>query len=135
MSCGHGESLLLPKTEKFSTCYLPYLNSILNLFFQVALAETAAGRKLWKHFTVLPKFCGKCFVMLSIFNVEMFCKFGLNLLWKMFCIFKEKYFANLCIILWKHCCLFVQKKSYEKCFACVKLCIFAVSLKYSFESL
>ena len=43
MSCGHCQSWLLPKTEKFSTCYFPYLNSILILLFQVALAETAAA--------------------------------------------------------------------------------------------
>ena len=65
MSCGHGELLLLPKTEKFSTCYFPYLNSILILLFQVALAETAADRRsLKKNFTVLSKFSVKCLVFL-----------------------------------------------------------------------
>ena len=36
---------LLPKTEKCSTCYFPYLSSILILLFQVAMAETAADRR------------------------------------------------------------------------------------------
>ena len=35
----------LPKTEKCSTCYFPYLSLILILLFQVAMAETAADRR------------------------------------------------------------------------------------------
>ena len=40
---------LLPKTEKCSTCYFPYLSSILILLFQVVMAQTAAQQKIfWK---------------------------------------------------------------------------------------
>ena len=64
MSCGHCQSWLLPKTEKFSTCYFPYLNPILILLFQVALAETAAAEDfLKKNFTGLLKFSVRCSVI------------------------------------------------------------------------
>ena len=66
MSCGHGELLLLPKTEKLrQTCYFPCLNTS-NSVFSGCIGGNSCCQKIMKTF-----YC------------------SVKILWKMFCYFVD----------------------------------------------